>query len=61
LGSALIEDHFNQDVILSFSYQKSELAQQQIHERRLKPVYYSTTDHRWVFPDNFVIDYEAIK
>ncbi len=56
---APIEDHFNQEVIISFSYQKSELAQLQIHERRLKPAYYSTTEQRWVFPENFVIDFEA--
>jgi hypothetical protein len=56
---APIEDHFNQEVIISFSYQKSELVQLQIHERRLKPAYFSTTEQRWVFPENFVIDYEA--
>jgi hypothetical protein len=54
-----IEEHFNQDVIISFSYQKSELNQLQILERKLKPAYYSTTEQRWVFPENFVIDYEA--
>ena len=58
-NGAPIEDHFNQEVIISFSYQKSELAQLQIHERRLKPAYYSTTEQRWVFPENFVIDFEA--
>ncbi len=58
-NGAPIEEHFNQEVIISFSYQKSELAQLQIHERRLKPAYYSTTEQRWVFPENFVIDFEA--
>jgi hypothetical protein len=58
-NGAPIEDHFNQEVIISFSYQKSELAKLNIHERLLKPAYYSTTDQRWVFPENFVIDYET--
>jgi len=58
-NGAPIEDHFNQEVIISFSYQKSELAQLHIHERRLKPAYYSTTEQRWVFPENFVVDFEA--
>lgn len=58
-NGAPIEEHFNQEVIISFSYQKSELIQLQIHERRLKPAYYSTTEQRWVFPENFVVDFEA--
>jgi hypothetical protein len=58
-NGAPIEEHFNQEVIISFSYQKSELLQLRIHERRLKPAYFSTTEQRWIFPENFVIDFET--
>jgi len=54
-----IEEHFNQDVVISITYQDAELIAQHIHELWLKPAYYSTTLERWVFPENFVIDTEA--
>ena len=58
-NGAPIEEHFNQEVIISFSYQEDELIRLHIHERRLKPAYYSTTEERWVFPENFVVDFET--
>jgi len=54
-----IEAHFNQEVVISFTYEEAELIAQHIHEFWLRPAYYSTTLERWVFPENFVIDTEA--
>lgn len=54
-----IEDHFNQDVVIHFAYDESELAQQHIIEQWLKPAYFSTTTNMWTFPESFVVDTNA--
>jgi hypothetical protein len=54
-----IETHFNQDVVITFSYTDQELQRLHIHENWLKPAYYSTTTQRWTFPDSFVVDTQA--
>jgi hypothetical protein len=54
-----IEAHFNQDVVITFTYSDAELFQQHIPEYWLKPAYYSTTTDRWTFPESFVVDTEA--
>ena len=54
-----IEAHFNQDVVISFTYEDAELIGLHIHELWLKPAYFSTTTNRWTFPESFVIDTQA--
>ncbi len=54
-----IEAHFNQDVVISFTYEDDELARQHILEQWLKPAYFSTTTNRWTFPESFVVDMDA--
>jgi hypothetical protein len=54
-----IEAHFNQDVVISFSYDPLDLIRWHIHEDWLKPAYYSTTTNRWTFPDSYIIDTQA--
>ncbi|MEM7028924.1 MAG: hypothetical protein AAF629_04980 [Chloroflexota bacterium] len=51
-----IEDHFNQDVLIGFSYTDTELAQLNIREDAIKPAYYSTTDDAWIAPESFAVD-----
>jgi hypothetical protein len=54
-----IEDHFNQDVVITFGYNEALLAPQHIYEPWLKPAYFSTTTNRWEFPESFVVDMDA--
>jgi hypothetical protein len=51
-----IEDHFNQDVIIGFTYDDAELYRLGIFEPKLKPAYYSTTTDHWTFPDSYAVD-----
>ena len=51
-----IEEHFNQDVVITFTYTDAELIAAHLVEAALKPAYYSTTTERWTFPDAYVID-----
>ncbi len=51
-----IEQHFNQDVMITFNYTKAELVAQRVAEQFLRPAYFSTTTNRWTFPDSYVVD-----
>jgi hypothetical protein len=51
-----IEAHFNQDVLIVFSYSQTELIAQGIHENWLRPAYFSTTTDSWTIPDSYVVD-----
>ncbi len=51
-----IEQHFNQEVAISFTYAKNDLAGKHIGENGIKPAYFSTTTNRWTFPESYVID-----
>lgn len=53
-----ITEHFNQDVIIGFSYSEAELRRLRIVEHLLKPAYFSTTTNQWTFPESYVVDYE---
>jgi hypothetical protein len=54
-----IEAHFNQDVVIRFSYDPLDLVRWHLREDWLKPAYYSTTTNRWTFPDSYIVDTEA--
>ncbi len=54
-----IEDHFNQEVVITFGYTDAELQALHIYEPWLKPAYYSTTTERWEMPESFVVDMAA--
>ncbi len=56
---APIEDHFNQEVIIHFSYNEAELWPLGIPEQWLKPGYFSTTTNEWTLPNSYVIDTAA--
>jgi hypothetical protein len=51
-----IAEHFDQDVVIGFSYKDAELRRLRIAERLLKPAYYSTTTERWEFPESYAVD-----
>jgi hypothetical protein len=51
-----IEAHFDQEVVITFTYDEAELIRRRIHEQWLKPAYYSTTSERWTFPESYVVD-----
>jgi hypothetical protein len=51
-----IEAHFNQDVVIRFTYTDADLVAQHLVEPFLKPAYFSTTTRRWTIPDSFVVD-----
>jgi hypothetical protein len=51
-----IEQRFNQDVLITFSYEESELRRMGINEQWLKPAYFSTTTDSWTFPESYVVD-----
>ncbi len=51
-----IEQHFNQDLVITFHYNKAELLAQRVAEAFLRPAYFSTTTNRWTFPDSYVVD-----
>jgi hypothetical protein len=51
-----IEDHFNQDVLIVFPYDRAQLIAQGVNERWLKPAYFSTTTDSWTIPDSYVVD-----
>ncbi|NTW67572.1 MAG: hypothetical protein HGB21_14905 [Nitrospirae bacterium] len=46
-----IETHFDQEVVITFTYDEAELLRRRIHEAWLMPAYYSTTYERWTFPE----------
>jgi hypothetical protein len=54
-----IEAHFDQDVVIMFSYDEAELNRLHIYEEWLKPAYFSTTTDRWTFPESYVVDIQA--
>jgi hypothetical protein len=54
-----ITEHFNQDVVIGFSYEDRELWRMGISEHWLKPAYFSTTTNQWTFPESYVVDTEA--
>lgn len=54
-----IEQNFNQDVVIGFSYTEAELAAQGISENALRPAYFSTTTNQWTFPDSYVVNTTA--
>jgi len=51
-----IEQQFNQDVLITFSYDEAELVRMGISEQRLKPAYFATTTDSWTFPESYVVD-----
>ena len=53
-----ISEHFNQDVVIGFAYDKRELWAAGISEHFLKPAYFSTTTNEWTFPESYVVDTE---
>ncbi len=58
-SGAPIEDHFNQDVVITFAYDESDLTPLGVPEAWLKPAYFSTTTDQWTVPESYVIDTEA--
>jgi hypothetical protein len=54
-----IEEHFNQEVLIIFPYDETELQRMGISEHWLKPAYFSTTTDSWTFPETFVVDTQA--
>lgn len=58
-SGAAIEEHFNQNVVITFHYDEASLNPLHIYEPWLKPAYYSTTDERWEFPESYVVDMAA--
>lgn len=51
-----ITSNFNQNVIIRFSYDESELRRLGLHEAHLKPAYYSTSSESWTVPESYVVD-----
>ncbi len=56
---APIEDHFNQEVLIHFTYEEADLWPLGIPETWLKPGYFSTTTNEWTLPTSYVIDTDA--
>jgi len=54
-----ITEHFNQDVVIGFTYDERELWYAGISEHWLKPAYFSTTTNEWTFPESYVVDTEG--
>ena len=54
-----VTEHFNQDVVIGFSYEDRELWRMGISEHWLKPAYFSTTANQWTFPESYVVDTET--
>jgi len=54
-----IEARFNQDVLITFSYDEAELRRMGISEQWLKPAYFSTTTDSWTFPEGYIVDTAA--
>jgi hypothetical protein len=50
-----IEEQFNHNVLIHFSYDENDL-----HglERHIKPAYFSTTTNQWTFPEHYVVNPE---
>ncbi len=51
-----VEQQFNQDVLITFSYDEAELVRMGISEQWLKPAYFATTTDSWTFPESYVVD-----
>ncbi len=51
-----IEQHFNQDLAITFAYSLADLQAQRLSEQSIKPAYFSTTTNRWTFPESYVVD-----
>ncbi len=51
-----VEQQFNQDVLITFSYDEAALDEMGISEQLLKPAYFSTTTDSWTFPQSYVVD-----
>ncbi|HJW84780.1 MAG TPA: hypothetical protein VJ754_10790, partial [Anaerolineae bacterium] len=51
-----IEQHFNQDVLIVFTYTEGDLIAGGINENQLRPAYFSTTTDSWTFPDSYIVD-----
>ncbi|MFQ5612520.1 MAG: carboxypeptidase-like regulatory domain-containing protein [Anaerolineae bacterium] len=54
-----IEQNFNQEVIIGFTYSEAELLALGIPEAALKPAYFSTTTNEWTFPESYAVDTET--
>jgi hypothetical protein len=54
-----ITEHFDHEVIISFTYEDRELRAAGIAEPFLKPAYFSTTENQWTFPESYVVDFAA--
>ncbi len=52
-----IEEHFNQDVVIRFSYDEADL--HGYPEGRIRPAYFSTTTDEWTYPESYVVDTDA--
>lgn len=50
-----IAESFNQEVIISFTYDDTSLAEG-VTEDRLQPAYFSTTTNEWTRPDSYTIN-----
>ena len=51
-----IEDFFNQEVEIVFTYEEDELEELGLNEYHLKPAYFSTTTNSWTVPDSYMVD-----
>jgi len=51
-----IEARFNQDVLITFSYDEAELRQMGLSEHWLKPAYFATSTDNWTFPEGYIVD-----
>jgi hypothetical protein len=54
-----IAEHFNQEIVIGFAYDRWELWVSGINEHLLKPAYFSTTTNEWTFPESYVVDTDA--
>jgi hypothetical protein len=52
----VIDESFDEAVVVTFSYDEAELARLGLREGRLRPAYYSTTTQSWTVPDSYVVD-----
>jgi hypothetical protein len=53
-----ITAHFDQDVVIGFAYDPTELRRLGIIEHFFKPAYFSTTTEQWTFPESYAVDYD---
>ena len=53
-----ITEHFNQEVVIGFAYDRRKLWAAGVSEHFLKPAYFSSTTNEWTFPESYVVDTE---